>query len=257
MSACAGGTAFGSTCGALFNLSLGWRGELWCLACANALVLGIVFYWRHLLPEAPSADGRPDWSWAGLGGIFAAYGELLVMPRARRTYLYVFCNGLFHYGIYAWLSTYLTERYRLDDRGIGWALLGYGVMGMLFGPAIGRFADRYGRARLIPAAFGLAAVCAAVLALPVPLYVAAVAITLLSFGYDLAYSPLVGIVTALAPERRGLAFGINTLMLFCGFGAGTVVFAQVMVLGLAAALSCFAVFQLALAIAALRLFEHE
>lgn len=257
-SACAGGSAFGSTCGALLNPSLGWRGELWLLAGANACVLCVAYRLRAHLPSPQRADvaALPPWSQT-LRHIFAGYRSLILSARGIRTYVYVFCNGLFHYGIYAWLGTYFAERYALDDRGIGWALLGYGVMGMVLAPAIGRFVDTYGRARVIPAAFALAGTCAGLLALPLPLVAAAAVVTLLSFAYDLAYPPLVGIVTALSPERRGEAVGLNALMLFAGFGAGSVMFGRLMHLGLGTALGCFAAIQLSLALAAKSLFRNE
>jgi predicted MFS family arabinose efflux permease len=256
-SACAGGSAFGSTCGALLNPSLGWRGELWVLAAANAFVLAVAFCLRHHLPAAaPRRAAAPPWPKA-TRDVLAGYIDLVTSARGARTYAYVFCNGFFHYGIYTWLSTYFIERYGLDDRGIGWALLGYGVMGMFLAPSIGSFVDTYGRARVIPAAFSLAAFCAALLALPLPVVAAGVIVTFLSFSYDLAYPPLVGIVTTLSPKRRGEAVGLNALMLFAGFGAGSLVFGRLMQLGAGTALTCFAVVQLSLAIAARPLFRSE
>lgn len=72
-------------------------------------------------------------------------------------------------GVYTWLGVYLSERFGLGELGIGLALLGYGIPGFILGPVIGRVADRYGRARLIPAGVAVGAVCALVLAAPLPL----------------------------------------------------------------------------------------
>ncbi len=58
--------------------------------------------------------------------------------------------------------------------GIGLALLGYGIPGFLFGPAIGRLADRLGRSRLIPAGLILAGISAAALTLPIHIAMAPV-----------------------------------------------------------------------------------
>src|SRR3546814_18248602 len=61
------------------------------------------------------------------------------------------------------LGVYFEQRYGLGPVGIGVALLGYGIPGFLFGPLIGRAADRWGRARLLPIGLGLGALGAATL----------------------------------------------------------------------------------------------
>ena len=68
---------------------------------------------------------------------------------------------------------------------------------------IGRLADRWGQRLLIPAGLAVAAVAALVLAEPAPLIGAAVAVTVLSLGYDMTQPLHAGIVTQLAPERPG------------------------------------------------------
>jgi predicted MFS family arabinose efflux permease len=70
---------------------------------------------------------------------------------------------MFHSGVFTWLGLYFSERYHLGDEGIGLALLGYGVPGMLLGPIIGRVADRIGRKRIIPSGILIAALCGATL----------------------------------------------------------------------------------------------
>jgi len=70
---------------------------------------------------------------------------------------------MFHSGVFTWLGVYLKRRYGLGPVGIGLALLGYGVPGFLFGPLIGRTADRFGRGRLLPIGLALSTLAAAVL----------------------------------------------------------------------------------------------
>jgi predicted MFS family arabinose efflux permease len=86
--------------------------------------------------------------------LLRGYKDLLGTPRGRRTYGYVFLNSMFHSGVFTWLGVYFERRYDIGPVAIGLALLGYGVPGFLLGPLIGRAADRWGRARLLP--FGLA-----------------------------------------------------------------------------------------------------
>src|SRR3546814_11426416 len=83
------------------------------------------------------------------------------------------------------LGVYFEQRYGLGPVGIGVALLGFGIPGFLFGPLIGRAADRWGRARLLHIGLGLGALGAATLIFNGPLILAVVAVTVLSLGYDM------------------------------------------------------------------------
>src|SRR5712692_11067490 len=152
---------------------------------------------------------------------------------------------------------HFARRYGLGEIGIGLALLGYGVPGFLLGPPIGRAADRWGRRWLVPAGLGTAAVAAGALILDVPLVVAALAVTMLSLGYDMTQPLLAGIVTALGGKRAGQAMGLNVFCLFTGFGLGSLLFGEALRLGFGPALAIFSAVQLAAAVAAIPLFRSE
>src|SRR5438309_7421399 len=177
--AMAGGMAFGSTVGAVLEPFIGWRALFLGVSLVSAMVLGLLMPYQRLLGEAPPATPGT------LRDLVAAYRSLLGPGRGRRTYAYVLLNAVFHSGVFTWLGLYFARRYGLGEVGIGLALLGYGVPGFLLGPPIGRLADRWGRRWLVPAGLGVAALAAGVLILDVSLVGAAVAVTLLSLGYDM------------------------------------------------------------------------
>ncbi|WP_374213552.1 MFS transporter [Streptomyces sp. G1] len=137
---------------------------------------------------------------APAAAVIAGYRSLLHTARGRRTYGYILFNAALHSGIYTWLGLYLLQRFALGLVGIGLALLGYGIPGLLLGPVTGTLADCYGRARIIPAGVALAAACALLLAIDLPLPAVALTIAALSLGYDMTHPLLGGIVTAL-PRR--------------------------------------------------------
>ena len=91
----------------------------------------------------------------------------------------------------------------------------------------------------------------------VSLVVAALAVTLLSLGYDMTQPLLAGIVTALGGQRSGQAMGLNVFMLFTGFGLGSLLFGGALHLGLGTALAIFSAVQLPAALAAILLFRSE
>jgi predicted MFS family arabinose efflux permease len=249
--AMAGGMAFGSTFGALIEPFIGWRTIFLVVSLLGAVLLALLMPYQRLLGDAPPASSGT------LHHLFASYGSLLGPGRGQRTYAYVLLNAVFHSGVFTWLGLYFSRRYGLGEIGIGLALLGYGVPGFLLGPPIGRAADRWGRRWLIPAGLGIAALAAGVLMLDVSLVVAAIAVTLLSLGYDMTQPLLAGIVTALGGPRGGQAMGLNVFTLFTGFGLGSLLFGAALQLGFEATLTLFSLVQLGAAIAALPLFRSE
>jgi predicted MFS family arabinose efflux permease len=166
-------------------------------------------------------------------------------------------RSLFHSGVYTWLGVFFAQRYHLGEIGIGLALLGYGVPGFLLGPVIGRWVDRWGRRWLIALGLVIAAISVAALVCDLPLLAAALAVTLLSLGYDMTQPLLAGIVTQLGGRRAGQAMGLNVFILFTGFGLGSMVFGATVPLGFGAAFAIFSSVQMVFGLTALFLFRGE
>ena len=247
--AMAGGMAFGSTTGAVLEPFITWRGLFLGTSALSGAVLVGLWLQRALLPA--SAGLRTP-----MTALLLAFGELLRVRRARRTYGYVLFNGVFHSGVFTWLGLYFSRRYDLSEVGIGLAILGYGIPGFLLGPTIGRLADRWGRSHLIPIGVAVSGAAAASLALDVPVIVAALLVTALSLGYDMTQPLLAGIVTDLSP-KRGVAMGLNVFTLFTGFGLGSLVFSGVLRFGLGVAFAVFGAVALGAALLAVPLFRTE
>jgi hypothetical protein len=100
--------------------------------------LGRLWPSQRRLGEAPAAPTGT------IHDLCAAYRSLLGPWRGRRTYADVLLNALFHAGVFTGLGLYCTQRDGLGEVGIGLALLGSGVPGVLLGPPLGRAADRWG-----------------------------------------------------------------------------------------------------------------
>lgn len=250
--AIAGGAAFGSTFGGLLTPLVGWRGLFAIVAAAGCVVAVVALpLWKDLSEVAQPTHRTTVRSFV------TDIGVLLSSARGSKTYSYVFFNAVFHSGVFTWLGVLLHDRYGLNDAGIGLALLGYGVPGLVLGPTIGKFVDRYGRRRIIPAGLLVAAASAAILAPRWPLVLAAVAITILSLGFDMTHPPLAGIVTTLDDRRRGHAMGLNAFSIFFGLGCGSLLFGWLTRFGMSDALLLFAAMQALLGLLAFRLFRSE
>jgi predicted MFS family arabinose efflux permease len=249
--AVAGGMAFGSTLGAFLNPVIGWRREFLIAAALTAVVWICALRLRRFLEGEIAAHPLSP------GKVVAGYWQLLSSARGAKTYSYILLNSMFHSGVYSWLGLYLWQRYRLGDQGIGLALLGYGIPGMLLGPFFGQLADRVGRKRIIPLGMLIAALAGASFIPHAPLLWPVVMAAVLSLGYDMSHPLLAGISTSLNPSRRGLAMGLNSFSLFSGFGLGALAFEPLLKYGFATALAVFAIVQLCLAVLAIRLFRGE
>jgi predicted MFS family arabinose efflux permease len=249
--AMAGGMALGSTFGAILLPVVGWQG----LFAGTGIIAGVLF--RLLWKQRRFIVSTRSKGAFNLKHLLVGYKELLVSRRGIRTYGYVFLNGIFHSGVFTWLGLYLSQRYGFNEAQIGLALLGYGTLGVLFGPTIGKMADRWGRNRILPIGFTLAAIAPLVLVADLPPIVAMIAATILSLGYDLTQPLLAGIITNLGTERPGQAMGLNVFTLFIGFGTGGFLFGEVLRFGFAPALSTFGGVMLIAAIASIVLFQKE
>lgn len=249
--AIAGGTATGAAVGALLEPLLGWQGLFLCVGglCVAVLMVAWIASAFPVLPPAGPVSS--------LASVAAGYRALLTQARALRTYGYVFLNAILQSGVFTWLGVYLHSRFGLDETHIGLVLLGYGIPGLIFGPVIGKLADRVGRARIIPAGVALTGLCALALIPVLSLVWVQVAIVLLSLGFDLTQPLLAGIATSLKGAKKGQAVALMAFSLFSGFGLGSLLFQVALGLGFEGALALFGMVAMVAAIAAWRLFGAE
>jgi predicted MFS family arabinose efflux permease len=249
--AMAGGMAFGAPLGAILVPFITWQGLFLVVSATSAGIL-LLF-----LPYGPTIAAAVQPITGTFGDLYRGYMSLLGTPRGQRTYIYVLINSMFHSGVFTWLGVYFEQRYGVRPVGVGLALLGYGVPGFLLGPLIGRAADRWGRAKLLPIGLGLSAVAAALLILGFPVVLAPVLAMVLSLGYDMTQPLFGGIVTSLGDKRPGQAMGLNVFMLFVGFGLGSLVFGEILRFGFSVALGLFMAVEVTLALLSLSLFRSE
>lgn len=250
--AMAGGAASGSTIGVALAPMIGWRLLFVGLAILATIVLVLLYVAinRLRLPK-PVSSGLT------FSKVINGYYDLLAQRRGLRTYFYVFCNGIFHAGIFTWLGLYYKDNYGLNEWQIGLALMGYGLPGFLFGPLIGKSADKYGRKILLPLGILLSALSVGLLAFHSPLWFSCFLVTSLSLGYDLSQPLLAGIVTDVGKNQPGQAMGLNVFMLFMGSGIGSLLFGGLIPYGWVIALLTFTSFQLAIALIGFRVFKTE
>jgi predicted MFS family arabinose efflux permease len=246
----AAGMGLGSSLGPILNPVFGWRGEFRTLACGLALVAIVV----GLRTRSFHAKQQRSYSYHEIA---FEYLSIACSPRGRRTMAFIFCNGAFHGGIFAWLSVLIASRYHLGDLGIGIVLAGYGLPDLLFGAIIGGWGDRYGRRFVVPLGFLWAGLCALFLGLPVAPLLAAIIIAALSVGFDATHPLMSSIATSLDPRHRGQVTGLATFTKFLGMAVGALVFQQLIGPSFSRALVVFGTFETFVGLAAIYAFRDE
>ena len=248
--AIAAGMGFGSSFGPLLDPLLGWRNEMRILA----LGFGSASYWVHRHTTSNTILQRKSDSFRQYA---LEYRCILNAPRGGRTLAFIFANGSFHGGIFAWLGVFLAIKYHLGEIGIGLVLAGYGVPDLVMGFTIGSWADRFGRRYVVPIGFFWAAVCALLLAWLGTPVISALIITALSVGFDATHPMMSSIATSLDPKHRGQITGLATFSNFLGMAIGAIAFRGLLVRGFGSALTIFACIEFGVGALALHAFRAE
>ncbi|HWV71838.1 MAG TPA: MFS transporter [Pseudosphingobacterium sp.] len=246
----AGGTAFGASTGSLITSLIGWQ---WLFV--GVAIIGL-FVFVLILIKQKNIFGERKTMAKTKDNILLSFGRILSTGRARRTYFYVLFNGMFHSGIFAWLGYFFYTNYGLNQLHIGLALLGYGIPGLLFGPLLGRLADRYGRNKIIPLGLFLGAGTVLLLSQHFSLVASCVLVALLSLGFDLSHPLFAAIVTTFS-SKKGAAIGLFAFFLFSGYGLGSLVLSLIVNIGLDRAFQLFGIGILVAAVCSIFVFRKE
>lgn len=250
--AMAGGGAFGASAGVILESYIGWR-----MLFLGVSILGVLTWTILWLAFRNLGDVLMEKQKLTLTKVLNGYKALFSGRRGKIAYTYVLLNGIFHAGVFTWLGLYFEESFGLSGASIGFAIIGYGFPGFILGPFIGKLVDKKGRNKLLPIGLAISALSAIILSFNIPLYVATIAVVLLSLGYDLTQPLLAGIITEIGKERTGQAMSLNVFMLFIGFGLGSYLFGLALQLSLLQALTIFSVVQATLSIMAIALFREK
>ena len=248
----AGGMTFGSTLGAYLNPIIGWPMEFVITGVLSSSLFFIAVF-------KPGLFGVQKVKLPiGVKTILSNSAELLTSSRGKKVYSFIFLNGLFHSGIFSWLGYYFSVKFHLGDQGIGLALLGYGLPGMLMGVSIGKAADRFGRRKIIPMGLIIGAAMVFILVFKIPLWAAAITVAVLSLGLDMTQPLFAGMISGLGNDSvRGQAMGLGACLLFLGYGAGAIAFQLLLANGLNSALIIFTILESALAISSFKFFKDH
>ena len=209
----AGGQLIGGVSGDVF----GWRSTFLVLATLYVLVAALLWReWRRL-----RANGRESLRRAGPAVAFLpGLRSVLVLPWARVVLLVVFLEGGAVFGAFAFIPTWLHDRFGVSLSIAGVVVSFYGLGGLLYALIAPRLLARMGERGLARAgALLLSAAFTSLLLAPAWQY-GIVCSFAAGFGFYMLHSTLQTNATQMAPRVRGTAVSLFASALFLGQSAG-------------------------------------
>jgi predicted MFS family arabinose efflux permease len=210
--AIAAGMTFSPSIGGWWNGIFGWRSlylvlsilcTLLFIFCSSSKVLNIV--------PLKAIDG-PDPELKNAGNT------------ARFIYSFSFLTGLFHSGVFVWISHYFTSRYRLDEFEIATELFIFGSPGFVISFLIHHFKIDSKTITILYVSMGLTILGLVFLWGELPLKSAECLLAIISIGFGCSQPLFVGLLklpqgreSLLPPAAHGIA------SLFGGYGFGPLV----------------------------------
>jgi len=239
--ALAGGMTFGPTFGACLYTDIGWRAQFILLAIVCCLLfIGLDQKFRSFSVENkhPPLD---------MYTLYRKCSMLLKSQAGRRNYGFIFLNGVFHSGLFVWISFYFSVTYQFSDRAMGLGLLLFGLPGLLMAVAIATATARYGRYKVVFAGLFVITLTIGLLVIKAPFWISMLATGFLSVGYVMTQPFFVGIINNIRNGKTcAVTIGLGACLLFMGYGLGPVIFIYLLKLGIGQALTLLTILEICL-----------
>jgi predicted MFS family arabinose efflux permease len=211
--AVATGMTFGPSLGGWLNEIIGWRSIYRCINMLSAALF--LIYFLKYRQEDPivmessvlKAKERPGMDW-----------------KRRYVYSFVFITGVFHSGVFVWISHYFTTHYGLDELHLANDLFIFGLPGFLLSLLL----YCYGLDKKVITILysALCILVAGLLAFSgnLPLWLAECLLSLISIGFGCSQPLFIGILKL---PRAGISLislvAKGSGILFAGYGSGPII----------------------------------
>jgi predicted MFS family arabinose efflux permease len=235
--ALATGMTFGPSIGGWLNGLLGWR---W-LFRGIALLAALLFLCYLIKNWRDSARGL---------AVYRMKAAARSKSNWKRSYSYTFIylTGVFHSGVFVWISYYFSTQYGLDEFQIATELFIFGLPGFLLTLVMYFFQMDKKVLRTLYIALGVTGACLSVFLQHLPLWLAECVLGIMSLGFGCSQPLFIGLlkmpradVSPVGPVAKGSG------LLFGGYGSGPLIIIPLLELDLNAAMLFLILLLLALA----------
>jgi predicted MFS family arabinose efflux permease len=239
--ALAGGMTFGPTFGACLYPEIGWRIQFIVLVA----ICGMLFIWLNYQFRSFSIEKKH--AALRLDTLYRKCRMLLKNHAGKKIYCFIFLNGVFHSGMFVWISYYFSTAYHFDDRSMGLGLLLFSLPGLLMAVSITTAIARYGSYKVIFAGLFVITLTIGLMAVQAPFWVSMLATGFLSIGYVMTQPFFVGIINSFRNGKTSIiTIGFGACLLFMGYGLGPVIFLYLLKFGIGRALILLTILEICL-----------
>jgi predicted MFS family arabinose efflux permease len=192
-----------------------WRGVFIVFGVIAAIIA--VSLWRGLRLAVGDKEIRNP-----KAPILKPYLSLLGNASSRRTYAVMFVEGIFLLGSFSYYGALLADWFEISFFAIGAVMTVFGVAALIGGRTSARIAARLGKRRTVVFGIALMAVGNGLIWLNgSSLLLAVVDVFILGYGFMVAHSTLITIVTGFNAKARGAAMSLAPFSFMLGGALGT------------------------------------
>ncbi len=221
LTAVALGNILSTSLGGIGGDVLSWRLIFLLYGLVSIGIFGAFWLATRGLSDQPKPDGKFTLA------SFKPFGQLLSKSAPRLVIIAVFIEGVFFFGGFAYLGSFLKHRYDLPYWAIGLMLAGFGIGGLFYSRTVKWLVRRFGENGLMLYGGFLSCLCYLIIALVGSWELFIGVDILLGLGYYMIHSTLQTKATELSPGARGTAVSLFAFSLFLGQGIGAAVLGAV------------------------------
>jgi predicted MFS family arabinose efflux permease len=209
------GQLAGSSLAGILALAIGWRGVFWLSAAMMAVASVFTMVGFRATPAGSPLD---------LHEALRRYRGILLNPRARALFLFVFLEAIAIFSIGPYLAGLFEARAAGGAAEAGIALGGFAIGGLAYSALVQWLLRTLGLSRMLVLGGLLSATALLVLGLAGPWHVDAAAMAVLGTGFYMLHNSFQTQVTEIAPEARASAVALHAFSFFGGQALGVVLF---------------------------------
>ncbi|MCC8408552.1 MFS transporter [Mucilaginibacter sp. UR6-1] len=168
-----------------------------------------------------------------------------IIWKSRYIYLFVYLTGIFHSGVFVWISNYFTVQYGQNEYHIANDLMVFGLPGLAVTFMLYRYHLDTRVLKILYAGLGLTIAGLIILMTNLPLWLAECLLAAMSVGFSCSQPIFIGILRMPASVKP-LATG--SAVLFAGYGSGPLIIIALLDIHMGAAMAFLVVLVMALAV---------
>lgn len=211
------GNLLGSAAAGVVADFIHWRGVFVVLGVTSLVALVFAVVGLRGLPDMPKQPLDPR-------TVMLRYRAIFRIPTARICYLTVLCEGIFLFGLFAYVAVLLLETGESRASIAGLIIASFAVGGMIYSAGVGHLLRWLGQKWVMIAGGLFMASGLTAMAFAPPWPVQCGVFVMMGLGFYMLHASIQVFVTELAPATRSSAIAFHTFSIFVGQSIGTVAF---------------------------------